>query len=685
MRYRRTGLIFVVCYLSLYGSTRLLAQEPFTPHHVAKLRVVTAAAISPDGENVAYVLSVPRQPLDEDDGPAWTELHLVDASGQSRSFITGNVNIGNIAWSPDGKRISFLTKREGDEHRSLYVIRADGGESEKLVELETAISGYSWSSDGKRVALLAAEPVSESVEGLKKKGFNQVVFEEDWRPVRAWILEVESEEAKPRKLDLEGSASSLHWSPVDSRLVLALAPTSLVDDSYMNRKLHIVDAETGELIARFENPGKLGQVAWSPDGNHLAMVSAADPNDPAQGRLMVVPAAGGPLRDLMPDYDEGHVRTVAWRSPERLMFLAHEGVESFFGRVEVDGSDLERIVPTGSDILTGFTLSSDGMAATFLGQSPQHPGEVYFMGHGDDGPRRLTDSNPWLKDMALARQEVVRFKARDGLELEGLLIHPLNEKAGTAYPLILTVHGGPESHHSNGWVTSYSLPGQVGAANGFAVFYPNYRGSTGRGVRFSKMGHADAAGKEFEDLIDAINHLIEIGLVDREKVGITGGSYGGYASAWAATFHSERFAASVMYAGITDNVSKMGTTDIPYEMYMVHHRKWVWEDWDYFRKRSPIYYATKARTPLLIAHGDADTRVHPSQSMELYRQIKLLDKAPVRMVLYPGEPHGNRRAASRLDYNLRLMRWMEHYLKGPGGAPPPYPLDYEAKSKTETN
>ena len=120
-------------------------------------------------------------------------------------------------------------------------------------------------------------------------------------------------------------------------------------------------------------------------------------------------------------------------------------------------------------------------------------------------------------------------------------------------------------------------------------------------------------------------------------------------------------------------------------MYMIHHRKWVWEDWDYFRKRSPIYYATKARTPLLIAHGDADTRVHPSQSMELYRQIKLLDKAPVRMVLYPGEPHGNRRAASRLDYNLRLMRWMEHYLKGPGGAPPPYPLDYEAKSKTETN
>ena len=213
MRYRNTSLAFVVCLLSLFSSATLMAQEPFTPHHVAKLRMVTAAEISPDGKTVAYVLSVPRKPLEEDDGPAWTELHLVDASGQSRSFVTGSVNVGNIAWTPDGTGISFLTKREGDEHRSLYVIRAAGGESEKLVELETAIQGYSWSSDGKQVALLATEPVPEKVDSLKDKGFDQVVFEEDWQPVRVWIVDLEDEEAKPRKLDLEGSASSLDLEP----------------------------------------------------------------------------------------------------------------------------------------------------------------------------------------------------------------------------------------------------------------------------------------------------------------------------------------------------------------------------------------------------------------------------------------------------------------------------------------
>ena len=159
------------------------------------------------------------------------------------------------------------------------------------------------------------------------------------------------------------------------------------------------------------------------------------------------------------------------------------------------------------------------------------------MRHGNEGPKRLTTSNSWLEDMQLAPQEVVAYKARDGLELEGLLIRPLNEKKRTRYPLILIVHGGPEAHYRNGWLTSYSNLGQVAAARGFAVFYPNYRGSTGRGLEFSKLSQGDPAGKEFDDLVDAVDHFVDIGLVDPKRVGITGGSYGGYATAWCATFY----------------------------------------------------------------------------------------------------------------------------------------------------
>jgi dipeptidyl aminopeptidase/acylaminoacyl peptidase len=255
----------------------------------------------------------------------------------------------------------------------------------------------------------------------------------------------------------------------------------------------------------------------------------------------------------------------------------------------------------------------------------------------------------------------------------------VNYESGRRYPLILTVHGGPESHISNGWTTSYSRPGQVAAGRGFAVFYPNYRGSTGRGVEFSKMGQADAAGKEFDDLVDAVDHLVEMGLVDKARVGITGGSYGGYASAWGATYYSDRFAASVMFVGISDNVSKVGTTDIPEEMFLVHHKKRLWDDWDYYLERSPIRYVERNRTPTLILHGKSDPRVHPSQSLELFRHLKTLDQAPSRLVLYPGEGHGNRNAAARLDYNLRMLRWMQHYLQGPGGDAPEYPVDYRAE------
>ena len=213
------------------------------------------------------------------------------------------------------------------------------------------------------------------------------------------------------------------------------------------------------------------------------------------------------------------------------------------------------------------------------------------------------------------------------------------------------------------------------------VFYPNYRGSTGRGVEFSKMGQGGYAEGEFNDLVDAIDHLVQSGLVDRDRVGVTGGSYGGYASAWCATALTEHFAASVMGVGISDLISKFGTTDIPIEMYMVHARSWPWDRWQWFLEQSPIYHAEKARTPILIMHGEDDTRVHTSQSMELYRYLKSVGKAPVRLVLYPGEGHGNRKAAARYDYSLRQLRWLEHYLIGPGGDPPDYETSYD-KLKT---
>jgi dipeptidyl aminopeptidase/acylaminoacyl peptidase len=648
------------------------ADRVLSPHDVARIRSVSSVAVSPDGRHIAYVLSVPRRPLEDEDGPAWEELHVIGPDGASRPFVTGEVNVGSVRFTPDGRGISFLARRGKDTTRRLYIVPLDGGEARVAAVHETDITGYAWSPDGGRVAFTARDAVPQARRDLEKKGFNQEVFEEQVPFVRVFVDDTR-DEAPARRLDLPGSASALAWSPAGDRLAVALAPTPLVDDDLMRRRVHIVDVASGHSVD-LGNPGKLGPIAWSRDGRFLAMVSGEDLNDPAAGRLLVAPAEGGGLRDVLPGY-MGHVAAIAWKDADTIVYIGDEGVETVVAEVRRDGTGRRTLVPAGRGIFTQIDLAAGGSVAALVGESPAHPPEAFRLEAGRSEPQRLTTSNPWLAEVRLARQEVVRFRARDGLELEGILIHPLDRQPGARVPLILTVHGGPEAHDRNGWRTSYANPGQMAAARGFAVFYPNYRGSTGRGVAFSKLSQADPAGKEFDDLVDAVDHLVNIGLVDRARVGVTGGSYGGYATAWCATRYTDRFAAGVMFVGISDKISKVGTTDIPDEEFLVHARKRPWENWQMFLERSPIYHAGQSRTPLLILGGTDDPRVHPSQSLELYRYLKLHGKT-VRLVRYPGEQHGNRRAASRLDYSLRLLQWMEHYLKGPGGAPPPPDIDY---------
>jgi dipeptidyl aminopeptidase/acylaminoacyl peptidase len=481
----------------------------------------------------------------------------------------------------------------------------------------------------------------------------------------------------PVALKVEGHVRAVRWSPADDRLLVVSTPTPSIDHSLMRQRLRIIAADTGAVLARIENPGKLGNFAWSPDGRRVAFISGEDIHDPSAGRLMVADAATGAFGQVLAPEWKGDVGDVAWLDAGTLAVLADEGVTSFVGRVRADaaGATLERLpAPTGG-VASSLAVAGAGRLFAWVAHTPTHPAELFTWAPGAS-PQRRTESNPGLSALPLARQEVVRHRARDGLELEGILVRPRHEKPGQRYPLILAVHGGPEAHVGNGWVTSYSNPGQLGAARGFAVFYPNYRGSTGRGVAFSKLGQGDAAGKEFDDLVDAVDHLVASGLVDAKKVGVTGGSYGGYATAWCSTRFSERFAAGVMFVGISNNISKVGTTDIPDEEFLVHARQRPWDDWNFLLERSPIRHTASARTPLLILHGKDDPRVNVGQSRELYRHLKMRGQTPVRLVLYPGEEHGNRRAAARLDYSLRLLQWMEHYLVGPGGAPPPYALDY---------
>jgi dipeptidyl aminopeptidase/acylaminoacyl peptidase len=666
--------LFLTLLLFLGGGASAYA-DGLTALDVAKLKSVGGAQISPDGRYIAYLVSLPRNPDDAEfkNAPADPELHLYDIKSKTdRVFITGDDKMRGIQWTPDSRHLSFLSKRKEDKKTSLYTIPVDGGEATRRLTFAEDISVYSMAPDGKRIAFIAKDKVPAAVEKRQKLGFDQEVFEEDWLSSRLYVTTLDADTSKLEAKPIEGHLSEVQWSPKpgDDRLLIVTAPNPGVDASLVYRRLHVADLN-GKVLASMANPGKLGHSAWSPDGATVAYTAGVDQNDPDESGFFVADSKTGKGKDLISGV-EARVDSFAWRSPTEVVAALSVGADSKLVSISTSGARKDLTSNPELNYLE-VDVADNGTVVTGA-DSWRFPRELFVNG------QRVTDSNPWLKSKTLAKQELISHNARDGLRLEGILVYPLEGTVSGPAPLIMTVHGGPEAHVDDGWTTAYSNPGQVAAAQGYAVFYPNYRGSTGRGVAFAKTSQGDAAGKEFDDLIDAVDYLVEKGIADKNKVGVTGGSYGGYATAWLSTRYSERFAAGVMFVGISDKVSKVGTTDIPDEEYLVHARKRPWEAFDFFAERSPIRYVEKARTPLLIMHGKDDPRVHPTQSMELFRFLKVLNQTPVRLVLYPGEGHGNRKAAARYDYNLRMMQWFDHYLKGAGGDKPSPELEYDLKA-----
>jgi len=649
-------------------------KQSITLKQTIEINRIGSNKVSPDGKHIAYTKIVPRTIYKDDDGKPYIELHVTNIDGQSRRFISGKQRLGSIAWGPESRFIYFLAQRNKDLYVNIYRIAVDGGEAEKVVTGQSDISAYTINHDGTAITYLAKKASNKFKETLQKKGFKAKVYEESTINTSAYFVDLEQKNSPHIRLPIEQHILSILYHPKKNQLLAKVAPTALVDDSYVASKYHIYQQD-GDLERVFETTGKLGMARWSNDGKYVAFIGSEDKHDPATGRLFIGVTATGKVSESVQNY-RGHVKSLQWLSDYQLAFLGHVGTKSEVSVLNLDSQSVTQKIPPGNELLSYLHADRSGNVLVGIGSSDTHPRELMQLSDGK--VNRLTESNSWLNEIKLPKQQTIRYTARDGIELEGVLVYPNNYKKRKRYPLIMMVHGGPESHVSDGWLDRYGYPIKYAAANGFAVFLPNYRGSTGRGVEFSKMGQADYAGSEFDDLVDAITHLSKIGVIDKKRVGITGSSYGGYASAWAATALSEYFAASVMFVGISDQLSKFGTTDIPKEMYNAHARNYPWEKWQWMLERSPIYHTDKAKTPLLIMHGEDDTRVHPSQSMELYRYIKTRTDTPVRLVFYPGEGHGNKNSAAQLDYSMRLMRWMEFYLKGSkkGTEKPEYELGH---------
>ena len=639
-------------------ATPALAQRAMTAEDVARVESTGVIAVSQDGNHIAYTRAhSPDVTRGEANGTTGQQLMLADGPMDVRAYLPEDMRISSIGFTPDSSMITFLWTDDGGD-RALYGIPVNGGAYRMLATVENAsVRSYAFSPNGDEAYLLVSAAPDDQRDDEDDAGFNSVVYEEEHRLNRMFVANIgDAVDSEPREVAVPGYVDAFDVAPNGAFAMITSAPTPLIDDAYTSKRAHILDLASGSLVT-VETPGKVGDIEISPDSTQLSMIAGVDENDPADTTLHLVDVATGDYRALNADAAEAAV-DAEWMSDGRLATIVHVGAQSVLRFYSDEGNEL-REYDTNGLILT--SIEQGGNRLVVEANAPTHPNELFSFNGGNF--TRWTDHNPWLADIAFGEQRTVTYTASDGQEIEGVLVLPVGGVPEGGAPTIFDVHGGPEAHDSNGWTTNYSGPGQVAAGAGYAVFQPNYRGSTAYGTDFSKQHSGNYTDPEFRDLVDGKNALVEMGIADPDRVGITGGSYGGYATAWSSTYNSEHFAAGVMFVGISNQISKFGTSDIPMEMYLVHARQWPWEDWLGQMEVSPIYYVDRATTPLLIMHGEEDTRVSPTQSYELYRHMRIRQpETPLRLVTYPGEGHGNSRAAARYDYNLRMMRWFDTYL-----------------------
>ncbi len=653
--------------------------KPLDPADVLRIKTCSRAEISPDGRWIAYLVSVPREAEEAPGGP-FNELYVASfATGEARPFIIGKVNVSSPHWSPDGDRLAFLMARGEKALTQVWTMPVDGGEASAVTSAPTPVLDFSWHPSGRTIAYIAQTPATTREEELEKKGYGFIFYEENLKHRNLYLTSLEPG-SKPEQLTDGVTVWSFEFSPDGKTIAAAVSPRNLIDDSYMFQRIHILDLATKTLTKVSDNSGKLGNFAFSPDGSRIAYAASFDRKDHAASQAFVIPARGGQASNLTPPKFRGHISWVGWKDDKTLVYLAAEGVWPTLSEIPAAGGERKVLLAAkDSGLIFGApSYTADFKAFALTAQTPQIPGDLYAWEPGKE-MRRLTTLNPWLSERQFGKQDIYRYKARDGWDVEGLLIYPLGYESGKRYPLVVIVHGGPESNYSNGWVTRYSEPGQALAAKGYLVFYPNYRASTGYGLEFAAAGYQDPAGKEFDDIADGIESLTKAGLADKDRVGLAGGSYGGFAAAWFSSYYTRLVKAVAMFVGISDLVSKRLTTDIPYEELYVHSGQPLEKMWDQNRKRSPIYWAHQSKTAVLILGGAADTRVPPSQSFEYYRVLKMNNHPAVRLVQYPGEGHGNARQPGRIDVLYRQLEWFDWYLKDgkPVNGPMP-PLDISA-------
>jgi dipeptidyl aminopeptidase/acylaminoacyl peptidase len=660
------------CTFFALGAVAALAQPK--PHLLDKetffqMETVTAPDISPDGSQIVFTRGWIDTMKDQSQGNLW----LVGANGdRPRELTQGAWRDSDAVWSPDGKRIAFISTRSGTPQ--IHVMWSDTREVTQLTHLDYTPSALRWSPDSRHIAFNMTIPDETPVLPIKlpktPKGAQLakpavIVDRLTWGrdgvgPVAKGYAHVFTIDATlggtPRQITQGNyTHSAAEWSPDGATIYVSAIRKPDAEYLKGDSEIYAIDVKSLDVKQLTDRKGPDTNPTPSPDGKWIAYTGFDEQGHTIAG-LYVMDPTGGRKRlwtGKLPSSPTG----IHWAPDGSGVYyqMQENGVENiYFAGIKMDYGDVPKPVTTGVHVLSGLTVAHNGRAAA-VRASAHEPGSLvaFDVNHPADMKKLVDVNEDVLSGVKLGDVEEIRFSAPDGLKVQGWLVKPANFDASRKYPMVLYIHGGPWSMYTVG----FSWDFQNFAANGYAVLFLNPRGSTGYGQEFVSGIQHSYPGKDYEDLMAGVDAALAKGFIDKDNLFVCGGSGGGVLTAWIVG-HTNRFRAAVSMRPVIDWGSFVGNTDG--QNWYDQFTKYPWEDPVQYAERSPLHYVANVTTPTMVMTGESDLRTPITQSEEFYRALKILKKDTL-LVRMPEEFHGWRRPSHRISQQLYLLAWFEKW------------------------
>ena len=679
MNARRLAFLLV---LALPFTASAQARRAITLDDHSKFVSVGDPQRSPDGQWVAYTLTT----IDAEKDRRNTDIWMVKWDGSQQLQLTSSPDSeSSPRWSPDGKYLAFVASRGTEEEKKrggqIWLLNRAGGEAQRVSDFKGGVSDIQWSPDSTRIAFVATDEnpddEPEKKEGWKRKTpppivIDRYTFKQDragyLRPlfdhIAVFDVATRAVTVITSGVTDDGSPS---WSPDGTKIAFLSKRGAADPDRTINNDLWVIDAKAGAAPRPVTKTpfAESGRPAWSPDGTRIAVLIGDNDSNYAydMSKLVIVPSNPTAPSTEPPVYMAALDRAVSnltWMPDgHNIAFLLEDDRTRHVATVAAEDP---RAMPvrrtTGRLSVRALNPGRDGNFAV-LATSPAAPAEVYAL--EGSALRKLTKHNDaLLAGLQLATTEDFQSKSKDGTEVHGLIVKPAGFKAGTKYPTLLIIHGGPNSQDEH----AFSFDRELLAANGYVVLAINYRGSSGRGNAWQKAIHADWGNFEVVDLLGAVDEAVRQGIADPNRLGIGGWSYGGISTNYTIATDT-RFKAAISGAGSSMQLSLYGV-----DQYIVQLDNEVgppWKNLEPWLKMSyPFLHADRIKTPTLFLSGEKDFNVPIIGSEQMYQALKSLG-VDTQLVIYPGQYHGLTIPSYERDRLQRYVNWFDKYLKAPQG------------------